>query len=90
MQKLLQNITRFNSGLIAIIFGLLSICLFQSARYTAHMAYHISPDYLPIWFHICLVLTLLSLMFLVVFTMIAICWTPKNNVAVVEEKEKYY
>lgn len=86
MEKHMEKITRFNSGLIAIIFGLLSICFYQSARYTAHMAYHVSPDYLPYWFHISMILMLFSLVLTVIPTMVFICWTPQNKISTVSEK----
>jgi uncharacterized membrane protein YidH (DUF202 family) len=74
----MKHITRFNSGLIAIIFALLAIVFFQSVRYSAHIEYHVSKD-LPIWFHIGFVLMLVSIVFSTLFCLVAWAYTPHNN-----------
>lgn len=81
----MKHITRFNSGLFVIIFILLTICLYQSNRYTAHMAYHISPDYLPYWFHVSMILMLFSMTIAIISAMIFICWTPQNKEPVADD-----
>jgi heme/copper-type cytochrome/quinol oxidase subunit 2 len=90
MEKHMAKITRFNSGLITIIFILLTLCLYQSSRYTAHMAYHISPDYLPYWFHVSMILMLFSMTLAVASAMVCICWTtqkePSSNPEPVSEE----
>lgn len=83
----MKHITRFNSGLIAIIFALLTANFFQSGRYTAHMAYHVTLD-VPIWFHISALLMIISSIGCFIATMVCICWTPQNKVPVAEDLVK--
>lgn len=80
----MKHLTKFNSGLIAIIFVLLTAVFFQSGRYSAHMAYHDTLD-VPVWFHIALGLMIISLTGAVIATMVCICWTPQKKEPVTED-----
>jgi len=49
------------------------------------MAYHISPDYLPYWFHVSMILMLFSMTIAIISAMIFICWTPQNKEPVADD-----